>query len=409
MTSICFYFQAHQPYRLKGRRTFDLFAAPHLFDDQGNRAILEKVAHKCYLPANQLMLDLIKRGAGRFRIAYSITGVLLDQMADYAPVVLDSFKRLVDTGHVELLGETYYHSLASLYDQREFFAQVDQHADTMYHLFGARPRVFRNTELIYDDRIGTMLADRKYDAVIAEGVDDVLDWRSPNFVYQIPNTNTRLLLKNYRLSDDIAFRFSNQAWQHFPLTADKFAHWVHAHSGAGQIINLFMDYETFGEHQWESTGIFQFLNHLPEAVLRQPDWEFCTPTEAVQKYDPIADLSFGRLTSWADMDRDLTAWRGNQMQQRALQEIYMLTSLIRRCDDKSLTDTWRRLQTSDHYYYMCTKWFSDGDVHAYFSPFESPYDAFVSFMNAMEDLKQVATAKLASSSQQDVQTQRKVA
>jgi len=409
LTSICFYFQVHQPYRLNSRRAFDPVTAPYLFNDQHNRAIFEKVAHKCYLPANQLMLDLIQRWSGRFRIAYSITGVLLDQMAQYAPEVLDSFKRLVDTGCVELLGETYYHSLACLYDQREFFAQVDQHEDAMYHTFGVRPRVFRNTELIYDDGIGHMLANKGYDAVIAEGVDDVLGWRSPNFVYQIPNSNTRLLLKNYRLSDDIAFRFSNKAWQHFPLTADKFAHWVHAQSDAGQIINLFMDYETFGEHQWESTGIFQFLGHLPEMVLRHPDWGFCTPTEAVKQYDPIADLSFSRLTSWADMDRDLTAWRGNGMQYRALKEIYMLTSLIRRCEDAALTNAWRRLQTSDHYYYMCTKWFSDGDVHAYFSPFESPYDAFVSFMNAIDDLKQVAAAKLAASSPQDVPARRKAA
>lgn len=388
MPSVCFYFQVHQPYRLKRYSYLHVSREHSYFDDEKNGQILRKVADKCYLPTNRLMLELIKRYEGAFRISYSITGVAIEQMKKYSPETLDSFVELADTGCVEFIGETYYHSLAAVYDREEFKEQVGQQMDLMQKLFGQKPQVFRDTELIYDDNVGRLAAEMGYKAVIAEGVDDVLQWRSPNFVYNVPETQTRLLLKNYRLSDDIAFRFSNQGWKEFPLTADKFAGWVHQVSGNGETVNLFMDYETFGEHQWASTGIFEFLRHLPEMIFRHPDWSFLTPSQVVERYNPVADLSFHRITSWADVDRDLTAWQGNRMQKSALQQMFELGQYIRMMGDPTVLDVWRKLLTSDHYYYMCTKWFADGDVHAYFSPYQSPYEAFINFMNVMRDFRE---------------------
>ena len=349
---------------------------------------MKKVARKCYLPANQAMLRLIDRHKGKFRISYAITGVAVEQMRKYAPDVLQSFKDLAKTGCVEFLGETYYHSLAGVYDEQEFQAQVAEHAKMVQEEFNYKPTVFRNTELIYNDRIGAAVGALGYKAVIAEGADDILGWRSPNFLYDSTTPNLRLLLKNYRLSDDIAFRFSNQGWADFPLTAPKFANWVHQVSGNGEIVNLFMDYETFGEHQWESTGIFEFLDHLPAEIMKHPDWDFQTPTQVVDRYRPIAPISFGRTVSWADIDRDLTAWQGNHMQRSALQQAFDLGNEVRSRNNPAALDLWRRLLTSDHFYYMCTKWMADGDVHAYFSPYGSPYEAFINYMNVLTDFRQ---------------------
>ncbi|MCM2278849.1 MAG: glycoside hydrolase family 57 protein [Oligoflexia bacterium] len=388
MPSVCFYFQVHQPYRLKHYPFFSIGKDHRYFDRDKNGAIFRKVAHKCYLPANQAMLNLIRRHDGRFRIAYSITGVAIDQMAEYAPEVLESFQELAATGCVELLGETYYHSLAGVYDEDEFRAQVALHAKAMQRHFGMRPKVFRNTELIYNDRVGSVVAGMGYQGMIAEGADDILGWRSPNFVYEAADSRLRLLLKNYRLSDDIAFRFSNRAWSEFPLTAPKFADWVHAISGNGETVNLFMDYETFGEHQWEATGIFEFLDHLPREVLKRRDWDFLTPTEVLDRCQPVAPISYGRTVSWADVDRDLTAWQGNHMQKSALKQVYDLAAEVRSRNNPATLDLWRRLQTSDHFYYMCTKWMADGDVHAYFSPYGSPYEAFINYMNVLTDFRQ---------------------
>jgi alpha-amylase len=388
MSSVCFYFEVHQPYRVRPYDIFEVGQRHDYFDDKLNGEVMRKVAHKCYLPANAAMQRLIERYDGRFRIAYAITGVALEQMQRYAPEVLESFQRLVRTGAVELVGETYYHSLSVLYDQEEFRQQVSMHTQKLEELFGVTPRVFRNTELIYDDWIGSEVRKLGFKGMIAEGADDVLGWRSPNFVYRMPHSDTALLLKNYKLSDDIAFRFSNRAWNDYPLTADKFARWVHGVSGNGDIVNLFMDYETFGEHQWHDTGIFEFLDHLPEALLRHPHWDFKTPSEVIDSYPKIADMHFHRTVSWADMERDLTAWRGNDMQDRALSRIYALGERIKRRNNPALLALWRKLQTSDHFYYMCTKWFADGDVHAYFSPYESPYEAFINYMNAVSDLEE---------------------
>lgn len=393
MPSVCFYFEVHQPFRVRTYDAFQIGESHDYFDDKLNREVMRKVANKCYLPANAAIQRLIERYDGRFRVAYSITGVAIEQMKLYAPDVLESFQRLVATGAVELLAETYYHSLSALYDVVEFRAQVEMHTRLMQELFGVTPRVFRNTELIYDDRIGREVAAMGFKAMIAEGADDVLDWRSPNFVYKMADADTALLLKNYRLSDDIAFRFSNRQWNDFPLTSDKFARWVHGVSGSGDTVNLFMDYETFGEHQWHETGIFQFLDHLPGALLAHPHWNFRTPSEVVDGYPWIAPMSFQRTTSWADVERDLTAWRGNDMQNRALARIYELGERVKRRNNPSLLSLWRKLQTSDHFYYMCTKWFADGDVHAYFSPYESPYEAFINYMNALSDLEDHVLAR----------------
>ncbi|MEN6387055.1 MAG: glycoside hydrolase family 57 protein [Phycisphaerales bacterium] len=386
MSSVCFYFQVHQPFRLRNYTIFD--NGTNYYDDFKNAQICRKVADKCYLPANRLMLELIKKYNGKFRISYSITGVILEQLEKYAPDALDTFKQLADTGCVEFLAETYYHTLSSLYSHNEFTAQVDLHIAAIQKYFSQTPRIFRNTELVYNNQIAELIESMgRFDAIIAEGADHILGYKSPNFVYQpLRCKNLKLLLKNYRLSDDIAFRFSNQGWADWPLTAPKFAQWVDAINGCGYTVNLFMDYETFGEHQWESTGIFNFLRHLPEEILKHPDNNFKTPSEVVKAFPASETLDIPYTVSWADIERDLSAWLGNPMQHNALTEIYKLEDSIKSAADDALIADWRKLQTSDHFYYMCTKWFSDGDVHKYFNPYDSPYDSYINFMNVMDNL-----------------------
>ena len=386
MPSICIYFQVHQPYRLRRYSFFDI-GSVHIYDDEeSNCRVLNKVVDKCYLPTNALLLSLIKEYGGYFQIAFSLTGVVLEQMEKYRPDVLDSFRKLADTGCVEFLSETYYHSLAFLFSPREFREQVRLHGKKIRELFGRRPATFRNTELIYSNELAKVIEGMGYSAVLAEGADKILGWRSPNFVYRPEGCETiKLLLKNYRLSDDIAFRFSDTQWSEYPLMADKFAHWLHKINASGEVINLFMDYETFGEHQWQETGIFEFLKVLPREIARHPDFNFRTPTEVAREYEARASLDVPEPISWADTERDLTAWMGNAMQRDALRALYALEKVVRRRKDKELLHTWRILQTSDHFYYMCTKWFADGDVHKYFNPFESPYDACMNYMNILED------------------------
>ena len=387
MASVCFYFQVHQPYRLRHYTIFD--TDTNYFDEHKNAQVCRKVAGKCYLPTNQLMLDLIRQHEGRFKIAYSITGVLLEQFKEYAPEVLASFQELAETGCVEFLGETYYHSLSFLFSPKEFAAQIDAHKKTIQELFGQTPRIFRNTELVYNnDLAATIERLGGFDAILAEGADHILGWRSPNFVYRPPNArNLKLLLKNYRLSDDIAFRFSNRGWREWPLRAEKFAQWVHAVNGNGYTVNLFVDYETFGEHQWEDTGIFEFLRQLPTEILQNPDNDFKTPSEVADAYQAADVVDVPHLVSWADTERDLSAWLGNPMQHNAIHELYNLESQVKAADDPDILDCWRKLQTSDHFYYMCTKWFADGDVHKYFNPYDSPYDSYINFMNVLDNLR----------------------
>lgn len=386
MASVCFYFQVHQPNRLRHYTVFD--HGDNYFDDHKNAEICRKVANKCYLPANRLMLELIQKHKGKFKISYSITGVLLEQLEKFAPEVLTTFKQLADTGCVEFLGETYYHSLGFLYSKEEFIEQIKAHRRTIKQLFGQTPRVFRNTELIYNNSLPPIIEQiGGFDGIITEGADHILGYKSPNFVYRpVNSTRLKLLLKNYRLSDDIAFRFSNRGWRDWPLTANKFAGWINNVNGCGYVTNLFMDYETFGEHQWEDTGIFEFMRHLPGEILKHPDNNFKTPSEAVKAYSAVDSIDVPHTISWADIERDLSAWLGNDMQENALTELYRLKNRVGQTGDQSIIDDWRKLQTSDHFYYMCTKYFADGDVHKYFNHYDSPYDAYINFMNVLDNL-----------------------
>jgi len=387
MPSVCFYFQVHQPMRLRHYTVFD--TDDRYFDENKNAAICRKVTNKCYLPMNRLLLKLIHQYDGRFRIAYSLTGVVLEQLQRYAPEVLSTFHALAETGCVEFLAETYYHSLSFLYSRREFVEQVKRHVETIENLFGQTPTVFRNTELIYNNDLGLLIeAMGCFDAILAEGADHILGYRSANFVYRPKGCRrVKLLMKNYSLSDDVAFRFSNRQWAEWPLTAEKFARWISAVNGNGQVVNLFMDYETFGEHQWEDTGIFDFMRHLPDEVLKHPDNNFLTPSEVVARYEPMDTVDVPHVVSWADTERDLSAWLGNPMQSNAIYELYRLEKKIKRAADAEILSDWRRLQTSDHFYYMCTKYFADGDVHKYFNPYDSPYDSYINFMNVLDHLQ----------------------
>jgi alpha-amylase len=386
MASVCFYFQVHQPYRLRRYSVFD--TDRHYFDDHKNGEICRKVAHKCYLPANRMLLETIRAHEGRFRIAYSVTGVALEQFQAYAPEVLDTFHQLNQTGCVEFLEETYYHSLSFLYSREEFRAQIELHRKIIKEWFGQEPRVFRNTELIYNNDLAHFISHMGYDAIITEGADHILGYRSPNYIYRPPHApRLKLLLKNYRLSDDIAFRFSNRSWEQWPLTAEKFAGWVNQINGNGFLCNLFMDYETFGEHQWADTGIFDFMRHLPGAVLQHPDNNFLTPSQVIDQYDAVGEIDVPHMISWADTERDLSAWLGNAMQSNALHELYKLEGALKEKGDAQLLADWRKLTTSDHFYYMCTKYWADGDVHKYFSPYESPYDSYINFMNVLDNVQ----------------------
>lgn len=425
MASINFYFQVHQPHRLKPYSVFH--TDPFYFDEDANGTICKKVADKCYRPTTKLMLDLVKKHEGNFRLSYAITGTVIDQWKKFCPDVLDLFVQLAETGCCEFVAETYYHSLSYIYSQDEFAHQVDMHTKLIEEHFGQTPKVFRNTELIYTNELSRALAKIKdkegnprFLGTICEGTDRHLGYRSPNHIYRPPNgdndqplmgPNNRpfgLLLKNYKLSDDIAFRFSNKGWEEWPLTTEKFAKWVHDINGDGYLCNLFMDYETFGEHQWEDTGIFNFMAKLPEAIFDvahkqdgTTENHFITPSEALKRFDPVGVYDVPEYISWADTERDLSAWRGNDMQHNALEETYKVEADIksRLTEVKALGDTkreiemehiindWRKLTTSDHFYYMCTKYWADGDVHKYFSPYDSPYDGYINFMNVLDNVR----------------------
>ncbi|MDB5195005.1 MAG: uncharacterized protein JWO84_189 [Parcubacteria group bacterium] len=391
MASVCFYFQIHQPYRVKRYRVFDIGNDEEYFNDEGehdlnNTRVLRKVAEKSYLPTTELLLRLMERHP-EFRVSFSISGVALEQLVHEAPEVVARLQMLAATGRAEFLSETYYHSLAFFRSRTEFERQVAKHASVMKHILGVVPRVFRNTELSYSNDVAAWAEGAGYDGIVAEGWDPILGWRSPNFLYRPKGTERiKLLLKNYKLSDDIAFRFSSQEWSEWPLTAEKFAAWAAALRGNAETVNLFMDFETFGEHQWESTGIFHFLEKLPEALLAYPDLDFKTPSEVIARYGVHDEVDMPEVVTWADTDRDLTAWLGNDLQRTAFDAVYALEHAVIGSGNRKLLEQWRRLQTSDHFYYMCTKWSNDGDVHAYFSPYESPYDAYISYMNALKDL-----------------------
>jgi alpha-amylase len=349
---------------------------------------MRKVAENCYLPANEIMLDLILKNKGKFKVTFSLTGLVINQFRLYAPEVLESFKKLADTGMVEFLAETESHSLASIKTRSEFEHQVIAHRAMVKEFLGVETTSFRNTELIYSDLIGSWVADMGFKSMLTEGAKHVLGWKSPNFLYcNSINPRLKVLLRNFVLSDDIAFRFSNRNWAEWPLTADKYASWLNKLAPKSELINVFLDYETFGEHNHKDTGIFDFLQHMPGSVLKKTPYKFMTPTEVADFLQPVSAISIPSPISWADEERDITAWHGNELQVAALDKLYDLTDKVYRCEDAAIKKDWEYLQASDHFYYMATKFFSDGAVHAYFNPYDTPYDAFMNYMNVLSDFE----------------------
>lgn len=394
MIHIIFYFQVHQPYRLRPYRVTDIGKNGDFFDEKLNAEIMRKVSDKCYLPANSLILELLDRYPGDFKASYSVTGTFIEQAKEFKPEVLESFQNLARTGAVEFLGETYYHSLASIFDPEEFIFQVNKHSEAMAENFGFTPLTFRNTELIYSDRIAEILSEiPRFKVILTEGADRLLKWRSPLFAYKTRLRTHYLLLKYYHLSDDIAFRFSDRNWKEYPLKADKFTDWLEklnltSSEGKPLFLNLFMDYETFGEHQWASSGIFDFFSSLIENIHNSKGLAFAWPSDlnSIINYEPES-LSTPDPISWADTERDLSAWLSNSMQNNAIKTYFNILAELKSGGNQALLEKARKLSTSDLYYYMCSKYFEDGDVHKYFSPYDAPENAYTYFMNCLANLE----------------------
>mgnify|MGYP001039795997 CR=1 FL=1 len=386
MKSICLFFQVHQPFRHRRYRFFDIGNDHYYYDDYTNETVMRKVAKNSYLETNRLLLKLANQLEGKFKVSFSITGVALDQFEMYAPEVTDSFRDLAKTGSVEFLSETYSHSLASLKDEQIFKEQVELHKNRIQELFGQKPGVFRNTEMIYSDEIGNIVAKMGYKGMLTEGAKHVLGWKSPNFLYvNAVNPRLKVLMRNYQLSDDISFRFSNKDWSEYPLTAEKLINWIEKLDDNEEVINLFLSYESFGERQKKESGIFDFLKHFVTQTAEHKSLKFATPLEVLQQVQPVSVVSVPHAISWADEERDLTAWLGNKMQKEAFDKLYSLSSKMDQCTDTELIKDWNYLQTSDHFYYMSTKFFSSGETHSYFNPFKSPYEAFINYMNILSD------------------------
>ncbi|MFA5973516.1 MAG: glycoside hydrolase family 57 protein [Lentimicrobiaceae bacterium] len=386
MRSICLYFQVHQPFRLRTYRFFDIGADHYYYDDYQNKRIIRRIAADCYLPANEVLLGLINEFGSAFKVTFSISGTALEQFKKYVPEVIVSFKRLAKTGNVEFLAETYSHSLVALQDPAGFKRQVEEHAAAIKELFGVTPTAFRNTELVYSNSIAGQVLEMGYKTMLTEGAKQLLGWKSPNYLYcSAPHQRLKVLLRNYQLSDDIAFRFSQQDWSEWPLTAEKFVTWINNVDPKQELVNLFMDYETFGEHQKAQSGIFGFLRAFPEQLIKTRKWKFQTPSEISEELQPIAGIDCPHAISWADEERDLTAWLGNDLQNEAHSSLFKVSGIMDTCTDIALTRDWNYLQASDHFYYMSTKWFSDGNIHRYFNPYGSPYDAFLNYMNILSD------------------------
>ncbi len=385
MKAICFYFQIHQPFRLKRYRFFDIGNDHYYYDDFANDDIITRIAERSYIPAAESLLKMIEESKGAFKCAISITGTALEQFETYVPEFIDLLKKLADTGCVEFLAETNSHSLASLADPEEFANQVRNHDTKLMRLFGQKPKVFRNTELIYCDEMAPQILAMGYNGVITEGAKHILGWKSPNYVYSAASApSLKILLKNDKFSDDIASRFSNTAWDEYPLTADKYIDWIASTPAEEQIINLFMNLEVFGDFQPRETGIFQFLEALPRFAADK-GIEFWSPTTAISKLKPVAELSVLHPISWADEARDTSAWLGNKLQNEAFNKLYSVSERVRLCEDRRLKQDWERLQSADHFYYMSTKSMADGAVHSQFSPYDTPFDAFTNYMNVLAD------------------------
>jgi alpha-amylase len=388
MKTVCLFFQIHQPFRHRRYRFFDIGNDHYYYDDYTNESIMRKIAQKSYLPTNKLLLKLATRLKDKFKVSFSISGLALEQFELYAPEVIESFQNLAKTGCVEFLSETYSHSLASLKDKTIFEEQVKLHDQIIFRLFGQKPRIFRNTEMIYSDEIGAEIAEMGFNAMLTEGAKHVLGWKSPNYVYvNAINPRLKVLMRNFKLSDDIAFRFSNTNWVDYPLTADKFVNWLEKANPKEEVFNLFLSYESFGERQPKESGIFDFLENFALKTANHTSLKFATPSEVIEDLQPVSAVSVPYPISWADNERDLTAWLGNGMQKEAFEKLYNLRQQIKKCTDTELIKDWNYLQVSDHFYYMSTKYFSDGEVHSYFNPFDSPYEAFINYMNVLSDFK----------------------
>ena len=392
MRSICLYLHIHQPIRYREYSIFEVGNQSNYYQDtyygrQSNERIFRKVTDKSYQPMLKLLLDKMKEHKD-FKVSFSITGTWLEQAEKWAPELIAIIQEMVSRGQAEIVGETYYHSLAYFYNFNEFNDQVKMHEETIERIFGVKPQVFRNTEFAYNDSLAQWAEEHHYKAVLAEGWDKILGWRSPNHVYRpIGCKNTKLLLKNYRLSDDIAFRFSNRAWSEWPLTVPKYQKWLDDDCLRGNLINLFMDFETFGEHQWKDTGIFEFIDSFIDSWLKEYENKFVTVSEAAELEPPVDEISMPNTITWADTERDLSAWLSNAMQKSAMEQIYAMREQILSTHDGALIADWRYLTTSDHPYSMCTKYWNDGDVHAYFSAYASPYESFMYFMNVLRDIE----------------------
>ncbi len=388
MKSVCLNFQIHQPFRYRKYRFFDIGNDAYYYDDFANETLMRKVADQSYLPANKIILEQILKHKGQFKVAYSLSGVVIDQFKLYAPEVIESFANLAATGCVEFLAGTYSNSLASLADGILFESQVKAHDDLIEDLFGIRPKVFRNTELIYSDEIGDLVHRMGYEAMITEGAKHVLGWKSPNYLYcNALNPRLKVLMRNFRFSDDLSFRFANKSWNQYPLTAEKYAGWMTSLPREEEVVNVFINYETFGQLQTKNSGIFDFLKNLPHAILKSGELKFSTPSEVVANLQPVSAVHVLYPISWADEERDLSAWLGNELQKEAFDKLYQLKGRMTLCNDATLLKDWDYLQTIDHFYYMCTKFFSDGEVHKYFNPYSTPYEAFINYMNVLSDFK----------------------
>ncbi len=386
MKTICLNFQIHQPFRYRKYRFFDIGNDSYYYDDYANETIMRKIADNCYLPANHILLKQIKKSKGKFKVSFSISGVALDQFRLYAPEVIDSFKELAATGAVEFLSGTYANSMVSMVDEQLFAKQVKMHDDLIEELFQQRPKVFRNSELIYSDELGDLIYRMGFETILTEGAKHILGWKSPNYLYcNALNPRQKILMRNYRLSDDLSFRFSNSSWSEYPLTASKMAAWLVDLPKKEEIVNIFLNYETFGEIQKKNSGIFDFLDSLPEMILKTKELTFSTPSEAVKMLQPVSSVHVLHPISWADEERDLSAWLGNELQKEAFNHLYALKERVKQCTDPQITKDWIYLQSNDHLYYMCTKFFSDGEVHKFFNPFGSPYEAFINYMNVLSD------------------------
>ncbi len=393
MKTVCLNFQIHQPFRYRKYRFFDIGSDAYYYDDFANETFMRKVADMSYLPANKIILEQIIKHKGKFKVTYSISGVALDQFRLYAPEVIDSFAELAATGCVEFLSETYANSLVSLSDSHFFESQVKAHDDLIEELFGQRPKVFKNTELIYSDEIGDLVHRMGFEAMITEGAKHILGWKSPNFLYcNALNPRLKVLMRNFHFSDDLSFRFSNTGWNEFPLTAEKYAGWMVSLPKAEEVITIFINYAAFGQIHPKNSGIFEFLKNLPDAVLKSRQLSFSTASQVVANLQPVSSIHVPTPISWADEERDLSAWLGNELQKEAFDKLYQLKEQMRNCTDKAICKDWDYLQTNDHFYYMCTKFFSDGEVHKYFNPYSTPYEAFINYMNVLSDFKIRLTA-----------------